>query len=52
MTPSAGAGVGPACACSMPALVRTAGRRGAEHSCFEGGFKGQISREEVLVWKL
>lgn len=30
----------------------TAGPRAAERSCFEGRFKGQITGEEVLVWKL
>lgn len=40
------------CACPVPALVMTAGQRGAERSCFEGRFKGQITREEMLVWKL
>lgn len=49
MTPSAGART----RCQLCAfLVMTAGHRGAERSCFEGRFKGQLTGEEVLVWKL
>ena len=44
-------GLGPllcACLCDVSWLALG----GVECSCFEGRFKGQITREEVLVWKL
>lgn len=37
---------------SSASLVMTAGRRAAARSCPEGRFKGQLTGEEVLGWKL